>query len=77
MLELEGRGHHSDSDLRALQPPVAHTRSVSEQRLSHHSEQLAMLLPVHFKAITEYLCLLTKGDQMGMLRIHACGKECA
>lgn len=56
--------HHSDSDLQALQPPVAHTRSVSEQRLSHHGEQLAMLLPVHSKAIAEYLCLLAKEDQM-------------
>lgn len=69
--------HHSDSDLRALQPPIAQIRSVSEQRLSHHGEQLAMLLTVHSEAVTEYLCLLAKGNQMWGLRIHSCIKECA
>lgn len=35
-IAAQGLWHHSDSDLRALQPPIAQTCSVSEQRLSHH-----------------------------------------
>lgn len=55
--------HCRDSDPRVSQLPLARTHSVSEQRVSHHREQLAMLSPVHSKAITEYLCLLAKADQ--------------
>lgn len=74
--ELEGSGYRSDSDSE-LYSLLPHAPAVSEQRLSHPREQLAMLLPVHFKAIAEYLCLLAKEDQTWGLRIHSWRKECA
>ena len=45
--------HCGDSDPRVSQLPLARAPSVSERRVSHHSEQLAMLSPVHPTAITE------------------------
>lgn len=45
--------HCGDSDPRVSQLPLARTHSVSEQRMSHHSEQLAVLSPAHPTAITE------------------------
>lgn len=59
--------HLGDSDPRALQPLHAQTGYVFEQHLSHPWEQLAML-PALSKVITEYLCLLTEGDWMRVLR---------
>lgn len=59
--------HLGDSDLRALQPLHAQACYVSEHHLSHPWEQLAML-PALSKVITEYLCLLTEGDQMRVLK---------
>lgn len=75
---LGGRLQHcGDSDPSVSQLPLARTHSVSEQRVSHHREQLAMLSPVHSKAITEYLRLLAKADQLWGPVIHSCGKEWA
>lgn len=60
--ELEGCRALSQPE--SFPAPRARARSASEQRLSHPREQLATLLPVHVKAVTEYLSLLVKEDQM-------------